>query len=248
MKRARGFSLVELMVGLVISLIVALVAYAVLKGSAQAARRVVDNESAWHGAKLALLSMGKNLQEAGYLIDLTAPGAVAPIAAAAQNATAYTAPSGFPSLQISTITNTSGIPGVNTLSNSVWDIYISPTTANPALRQTVTPGGTVTEYADGIVAMRFQFTCASATAQYYTPACPGGVSDAKSVQIAMLSRGILPDPAGKVVALPAYTFPDGSIYTVPSTGGQGCVGGNCTLYRHQLFVTEVPLRNLYWGL
>ena len=66
----------------------------------------------------------------------------------------------------------------------------------------------------------------------------------KSVQVALLVRGLQPDPSGQPVSAASYVFPDGSIYTVPAS----CSGQlDCLAYRHQLFVTEVPLRNVNWA-
>ncbi len=258
MHTVRGFSLIELLVGMLIALVVALAAYAVFKTSAMTARRVMATEAAWHGAELALLSMGKSVQQAGYLMDLSASGATSPVIAAANPAAAYQAPNGFATQQLSLTTNVSGVPGNVVSSTDVWSIGISATTGNPALLLTTTLNGTTTqsEYADGVVAMRFQFSCSSSPNQYVTLVCPGGASDAKSVQIALLSRDASPDISvqvnGKsgaaVVAASSYTFPDVSVYTVPTVGGVGCTNGDCTRYRHRLFVTELPLRNLNWGL
>lgn len=252
MKPARaqaGFGLIELLVGILIGLVILLAVYILFTQGLGAVNRITSSEAAWHDAKIAMLAMSYNTQNSGYLMDLTRSGATSPVVIAPESST-YVAPGSFASEQISNSLNTSGSPLTSTPSTTVWDIYVNAAN-QPTLRQTVTKGGVSTsqDYAAGVVAMRFQLSCASSATQYYMT-CPGGASDARSVQIALLIRTLSPDPSNKNTAVSAgsYTFPDSTVYSVPSTAGQGCVNGNCTLYRHQMLVTEVPLRNLNWGL
>lgn len=247
MKPARaqaGFGLIELLVGILIGLIILLAVYILFTQGLGAVNRIASSEAAWHDAKIAMLAMSNNTENSGYLMDLTQAGATSPVVIASDSS------AGTATQQLSVTTNTSGSPLTSTPSTVVWDIYVNAAT-QPTLRQTVTKGGVSTpqDYAAGVVAMRFQLSCASSATQYYMK-CPGGASDARSVQIALLIRTLSPDPSNKNTAVSAasYTFPDSTVYSVPITAGQGCVNGNCTLYRHQMFVTEVPLRNLNWGL
>ena len=247
MKPARaqaGFGLIELLVGILIGLIILLAVYILFTQGLGAVNRIASIEAAWHDAKIAMLVMSNNTENSGYLMDLTQSGAISPVVIAAESS------AGTATQQLSVTTNASGSPLISTPSTVVWDIHWN-TARQPTLRQTVTVGGITTsqDYAAGVVAMRFQLSCASSTTQYYM-ACPGKASDARSVQIALLIRTLSPDPSNKNTAVSAasYTFPDGTAYTVPTTRAWGCVNGNCTLYRHQMLVTEVPLRNLNWGL
>ena len=248
-RQQQGFGLVELMVGLLISLLISMAAYAVFKGSAMAARRVIDTEATWHDAELSLLNMTQNISNAGYMMNLTAVGAPNPVQTA--NSVAWVDPNiSNPSQTLtvySNINTTANPVTAEILSANIWDIAINPATGNPALRLTVGAAAPV-YYADGVLAMRFRFSCTSAPGSYQT-ICPGGITDAKSVQVAMLVRGINMDPnaqqTGTPVSAASYTFPDGTVYNVPALNL--CGGADCQAYRHQLFVTEVPLRNINWA-
>ena len=239
-----GFGLIELMVGMLISLLVAVAAYSVFKASAMTARRVIDTEATWHDAELALMSLTQNIANAGYMMNLTAAGAINPVQVA--NSTTWPDANLSTSSERLTLTsngNVAGNPLVVIPVNSVWDIASNPVTGYPSLQWT---NGTAAPvyYADGVLAMRFQFSCTSAPGAYQSTGCPGGITDMKSVQVALLVRGLQPDPSGKPVSAASYVFPDGSIYTVPAS----CSGqADCLTYRHQSFVTEVPLRNVNWA-
>lgn len=248
--RQNGFSLVELLVGLIISLLVVAAAYAAVQSTSQAARRVTDDETVWHAARISLLALGENIQNAGYLIDLTVALAPNPVLVQSQTASNYTAPGGFGNQALTLVTNASGTPGMLQPDSWQWALALSPQSGNPALVASESgAGNAVDEYADGVVALRFQLSCRSDPSKYYANAqpCPGGIADARSVQVAMLVRDLMPSQTNRVVAT-RFTFPDGSLYVVPSSGGTGCLNGDCTRYRHQMFVAEFPLRNLAWGL
>ena len=240
-----GFGLIELMVGMLISLLVAVAAYSVFKASAMTARRVIDTEATWHDAELALMSLTQNIANAGYMMNLTAAGAINPVQVAPSG---WTVPGLSTRSEKLTLTSngTTGNPLTVIPVNSVWDIASNPATGYPSLQWTQWTNGTAAPavyYADGVLAMRFQFSCVS-TPSAYQPACPGGITDMRSVQVALLVRGLQPDPSGQPVSAASYTFPDGSVYTVPTS----CSGQvDCLTYRHQLFVTEVPLRNVNWA-
>ncbi len=243
-----GFGLIELMVGMLISLLVAVAAYSVFKASAMTARRVVETEATWHDAELALMSLTQNIANAGYMMDLQAAGATNPVQVA--NSTTWPDANLSTSSEKLTLTSNGNVasnPLTTIISvNNVWDIASNPATGYPSLQWTQWTNGTAAPavyYADGVLAMRFQFSCVS-TPSAYQPACPGGITDMRSVQVALLVRGLQPDPSGQPVSAASYTFPDGSVYTVPTS----CSGQvDCLTYRHQLFVTEVPLRNVNWA-
>jgi type IV pilus assembly protein PilW len=65
-----------------------------------------------------------------------------------------------------------------------------------------------------------------------------------AVQIAMLIRGTqyLPHSLS-----PATFNVLGQTYTVPITGGPGCVQGNCRHYEYHLFQSIIPVRNGIWS-
>lgn len=248
--KQRGFSLIELMVGLLISLLISVAAYAVFKGSAMAARRVIDTEATWHDAELSLLNMTQNIANAGYMMNLTAAGAPSPVQTA--NSVAWPDPNVSKPSEVLTVYSNINVTGnpvtAQVLSANVWDIALNPATGSPSLRLTIGATAPI-YYADGVLVMRFRFSCSSAPSSYQT-VCPGGVTDAKSVQVAMLVRGLSSDPnaqqTGTPVSAASYTFPDGTVYTVPAI--TACTGQvDCQAYRHQLFVTEVPLRNINWA-
>lgn len=246
----KAFSLIELLIGMVVSLIVMMAVFMSVKITSQAARRANDDETVWHAARISLLAIGENIQNAGYLINLSAPGAQSPALIQNSPTSNYTAPGGFVNQGLTLVDNISGNPGTQQLDTWNWTLATSAQTGNPSLIASESGvNSAVYEYADGVVAMRFQQSCHSDPSTYYKngQACPGGVSDARSVQVAMLVRDLMPSQSNRVVAT-QFSFPDGSIYTVPANGGVGCINGDCTRYRHRLFVIEFPLRNLAWGL
>lgn len=70
------------------------------------------------------------------------------------------------------------------------------------------------------------------------------VDFARTVRIAMLARSTMPDRSYRGPT--SYNLL-GANYVVPSSNGDGCVNGDCRPYRHQLFQTEIPLRNMIIG-
>ncbi len=248
--RTHGFTLVELLVGMFIALLVVMAAWAAVKATTQAARRVTDDNTMWHDARISLLALGTNIQNAGYMLDLTSGATPNPVVVRNQVAGNYLAPGGFQNQSLTLVTNVSGVPGQLQPDTWQWALSMSAQSGNPALLASESGvGSSVDEYADGVVALRFQVSCHNDPSTYYSnaQACPGGIADMRSVRVCMLVRELMPDPSNKIVATDV-TFPDGSVYVVPSSNGAGCLHGDCTRYRHQLFIAEFPLRNLAWGL
>lgn len=73
---------------------------------------------------------------------------------------------------------------------------------------------------------------------------PSATQDIVAVQIAMLIRSTqyLPNSLS-----PASFNVLGQTYTVPTTGGPGCLQGNCRHYQYHLFQSVIPVRNGIWG-
>lgn len=98
--------------------------------------------------------------------------------------------------------------------------------------------------ARGIVALQILYgldTNQDGIVDTYAPWSAGIIPQIRTARIALLARAGLPDknftsPAS-IVLLPALGGNPAQIYPVPVSEQQ---------YRHQLFVTEIPLRNLIW--
>lgn len=73
---------------------------------------------------------------------------------------------------------------------------------------------------------------------------PNATPSIVAVQLAMLIRSTryLPNSLS-----PATFSILGNTYTVPTTGGPGCLQGNCRHYEYHLFQTVIPVRNGIWG-
>jgi len=65
-----------------------------------------------------------------------------------------------------------------------------------------------------------------------------------AVQVAMLIRGTQYLP--HTLSPPSFNVL-GQSYTVPTSGGPGCVQGNCQHYQYHLFQSIIPVRNGIWS-
>ncbi|MFA7496959.1 MAG: PilW family protein [Acidithiobacillus sp.] len=132
-------------------------------------------------------------------------------------------------------------------------------TENPA--GSSTPTLTMTQYtglqastptpqplASGVVDIQMQYGLGTngSVQSWVSPTnyTPSATQDIVAVQIAMLIRSTqyLPNSLS-----PASFNVLGQTYTVPTTGGPGCLQGNCRHYQYHLFQSVIPVRNGIWG-
>lgn len=121
----------------------------------------------------------------------------------------------------------------------------TPTLMLTSYNATVAP--TTQPIARGIVALQVRYgydTNNDGNVDAYDVWDTARIDAARTVRIAMLARSALPDRSYRGPA--SYNLL-GASYVVPSSNGDGCANGDCRPYRHQLFQTEIPLRNMIIG-
>ncbi|PKY09926.1 pilus assembly protein PilW [Acidithiobacillus marinus] len=102
--------------------------------------------------------------------------------------------------------------------------------------------------ATGVVDIQMQYGIGSnGSVQSWVPPeayTPSATQSIVAVQLAMLIRSTryLPNSLS-----PASFSILGQTYTVPTSGGPGCLQGNCRHYEYHLFQTVIPVRNGIWG-
>jgi len=125
-------------------------------------------------------------------------------------------------------------------------------TGTPTLyltQYTTNSGGTPTPQAlaSGVVDLQLQYGLGTngTVQQWVTPGnyTPSATQNIVAVQLAMLIRSsrYLPNSLS-----PASYSIMGTTYTVPTTGGPGCLQGNCQHYEYHLFQSVIPVRNGIW--
>ena len=84
----------------------------------------------------------------------------------------------------------------------------------------------------------------SPTAYNQSVANNSSIGSIVAVQLSMLIRSTqyLPNSVS-----PASFNLLGQTYTVPTSGGPGCLQGNCQHYEYHLFQSVIPVRNGIWG-
>ncbi len=134
-----------------------------------------------------------------------------------------------------------------------FEIMESPQGSTPTLymtqyggEQTNTPAPQA--LAIGVVDIQMQYGVGSngSISDWIEPEnyTPSSTSQILAVQLAMLIRGTqyLPNTLS-----PASFNILGKTYTVPVSGGAGCLQGNCQHYEYHLFQTIIPVRNEIWN-
>lgn len=227
----RGFSLVEIMVGMVISLIGVIIIFQVFQESEGIKRRTTGGGDAQQNGVVALFQMERSLKQAGYGLNSN-DAAVVPVAITANAA------------------NTPDSVTVNYRRN--WDLgpYVPTTGAPPAVTaetfslngaQLVSDNGTPADATDdifiagGIVQMKAQMNASN-----------------DAVQVVLTARSNQPEKPS--VAGGACDTTAANSVSLAWTGGSVDVSGNIGLgagddwkcYRYKTFETTVPLRNVIW--
>jgi type IV pilus assembly protein PilW len=130
-----------------------------------------------------------------------------------------------------------------------FQILENPAGSTPTLYMTQYTGlqgtpPTSEPLASGVVDLQVQYFTSTNPAAPTPPAALTSSDTIVSVQIAMLIRGTqyLPNSLS-----PATFNVLGQTYTVPTSGGPGCVQGNCRHYEYHLFQSIIPVRNGIWS-
>ena len=171
-----------------------------------------------------------------------------------------------PNQLFSLLTGTSGTP--SSLTNAAlydlgsqnflfetFDIEENPAGSTPTLYMTQYTGTqasapTPQPLASGVVDIQMEYGLGSNGSvqqwvfpENYNPS-PSTTQSIVAVQFAMLIRSTqyLPDSLS-----PASFNLLGRTYTVPSSGGLGCLQGDCRHYQYHLFQSVIPMRNGIWG-
>lgn len=227
----RGFSIVEIMVGMVISLIGVIIIFQVFQESENIKRRTTGGGDAQQNGVAALFQMERSLKQAGYGLNSGDTG-IAPVAITA-NAAADS-------------------DSVTINYRRDWDFgpFIPTSGVPPAVTaetfflngaQLVSDNGTAADttddifIADGIVQLKAQLNATN-----------------DAVQIVLVARSNQPEKPS-VAGGACDTTSAGSI-SLAWTGGSVDVSGNIGLgagddwkcYRYKTFETTVPLRNVIW--
>lgn len=136
-----------------------------------------------------------------------------------------------------------------------FDIEENPAGSTPTLYMTQYTGAqavapTPQSLASGVVDIQMEYGLGSNGSvqqwvfpENYNPS-PSATQSIVAVQIAMLIRSTqyLPDSLS-----PTSFNLLGRTYTVPTSGGPGCLQGNCRHYEYHLFQSVIPVRNGIWG-
>ena len=134
-----------------------------------------------------------------------------------------------------------------------FQIMENPTGSTPTLYMTQYTGlqasaPTPQPLASGVVDIQIQYGLGtSGNVQSWvspTQYTPSTAQNIVAVQLAMLIRSTqyLPNSLS-----PATFNLLGQTYTVPTSGGPGCLQGNCQHYEYHLFQSVIPVRNGIWG-
>ncbi|MBN2680649.1 PilW family protein [Acidithiobacillus montserratensis] len=134
-----------------------------------------------------------------------------------------------------------------------FSIQENPAGSTPTLYMTQYTGLQATPptpqaLATGVVDIQMQYGIGSngSVQSWVSPEnfTPSATQSIVAVQLAMLIRSTqyLPNSLS-----PATFSILGNTYKVPTTGGPGCLQGNCRHYEYHLFQTVIPVRNGIWG-
>lgn len=134
-----------------------------------------------------------------------------------------------------------------------FSIQENPAGSTPTLYMTQYTGAqasapTPQALATGVVDIQMQYGIGSngSVQSWVSPEkfTPSATQSIVAVRLAMLIRSTqyLPNSLS-----PATFSILGNTYKVPTTGGPGCLQGNCRHYEYHLFQTVIPVRNGIWG-
>lgn len=263
-KANAGFSLVEVMVGMVIALLGIIIIFQVFSVSEGIKRTTTSGGDALQNGASALFTLERSLKEAGYgifsstnLAPLPAdPLGTAPVTIAVGAANAsdsltirYRQNWNFGSFPPDPVVFASAVPPALT---------VETVSVNNQAQLVSDVNGVIS---DGIVLMQAEYgTDANGNgvidSNEWTQAAPGSVP-VYAVRIAVVARSAQPEkpPATCVPAVAPCTcntttvFPtwiDSATVPLDLSGNIGLTGDDWKCYRYKTFETTVPLRNVIW--
>ncbi len=241
-----GLTLIELLIGIAISVLIMLAAFTLLLNLTQSSARVVQTQDVSGAVRASVGYATRRLSEAGFGIPTS--GTVLTVSAGSGSTVGNAAT--FRSRTVSDamapvlpgeieICTLRAIPRPN-------DVPILEETCVGRPPRTIMTGTVGFEVHSGCSANRDQ-----RVTQYRRDECAVG-QIRRTIRTTMLVRASTPDPVvGRLVAEDTYSFPStvenpqGTTYVVPTlaTGPFNGCEGDCRQYKHRLLITETVPRN-----
>lgn len=249
-----GFSIVDIMVGMVISLIGVIIIFQVFSVSENIKRTTTSGGDAQQNGAAALFVLERAMKEAGYGLNSTDP------------TTTYPAEINFGA----TAADPDSID-INSRQNWAYGPFVPNATAFPsAVPPALTDetysintsaqfgyssnGGAFNPIADGVVLLKAEYgTDANGDGivdntewSFAAPASPLQVLAIRLAIVARSAQPEKPDPATGVCATTTVS-PTWTGGTLDLSGNRGLAAGDdWKCYRYKVFQTTVPLRNVIW--
>lgn len=266
-KANTGFSLVDVMVGMVIALLGVIIIFQVFSVSEGIKRTTTSGGDALQNGASALFALERSFKEAGYgifsstnLAPLpadplgTAPVAIVPGAAANvpdSIVMRYRQNWEFGSFPPDPVVFAAAVPPaltVETISVNAQAQLVSSANTNGVIVNNV--------ISDGIVLLKAEYgTDANAdgviNANEWTQAAPANVLSVYAVRLAVIARSAQPEKPRVVGGACDTTtvFPtwiDSAALPLDLSGNVGLTGDDWKCYRYKTFENTVPLRNVVW--
>lgn len=249
-----GFSLVDIMVGMVISLIGVIIIFQVFSVSEGVKRTTTSGGDAQQNGAAALFVMERALREAGYGMNAGDPTTTFPaqinFGATAADPDSIDIKSrknwDYGPFAPSATAFPSAVPPV--LSDDVYSVDITAQFGESS------NGGTFTPIADEIALLKAEYgTDANGDGVVdnteWSVAAPASPLQVLAVRVAVVARSAQPEkpPAGSTVCNTTTVFPTWAGGTLDLSGNRGLgTGDDWKCYRYKVFQTTVPLRNVIW--
>lgn len=246
--RQTGFSMVDLLVGMLLSLIGTVIIFQVFQASENVKRTSTSGSDAQQNGAAALFALERALKEAGYGINTNDASPI----------------------PVQITVNAATVPdSIAVTYRRDWD-FGPFNSSDPAFASAVPPALTVETFsvnnqaqlvssvngvlADGIVQMKAQYGVD-------TTATPDGIMDAwqttlpanpltvLAVRLAVVARSAQPEkPAANGACATSTVSPVWVGGSLSLAGNQALAGGDSwQCYRYKTFQLTVPLRNVLWG-
>lgn len=258
-KANAGFSIVEIMVGMVIALVGVVVIFQVFSASEGIKRTTTSGGDALQNGASALFTLERSLKEAGYGIFSstnqpplpadpagTAPVTITPGAANASDSIVmrYRQNWDFGSFPPDPVVFASAVPPVLT---------VETISVNNQAQLVSSENGVIS---DGIVLLKAEYgTDANGNGvidtSEWTQAAPADVMSVLAVRLAVVARSAQPEKprvaGGACDTTTAFpTWIDSAALPLDISGNVGLTGDDWKCYRYKTFENTVPLRNVAW--
>lgn len=264
-----GFSLVDVMVGMVIALLGVIIIFQVFSVSEGIKRTTTSGGEALQNGTSALYTLERSLKEAGYGLFTTAnvgalaadPPGTAPVVitagAAAKNSDTitlrYRQNWDFGPFPPNPINFASAVPPALTV--ETFSAVVTVTNNNPQPQLVSDVNGVIS---DGIVLLKAEYgtdTDGDGVVDTWTQAAPPNVLTVLAVRLAVVARSAQPEKPSVVGAACDTTtvFPtwiDSAAVPLDISGNVGLAAGapatEWMCYRYKTFENTVPIRNVMW--